>query len=68
MNEFLRKQRDLYRYLNDETLRMVNQGMTLRAIAETFTLPDSLAHYWSNRGYYGSIYHAVAATSVLHLR
>jgi len=45
----------------------VNQGMTMREIDETFTLPDSLAHYWSNRGYYGSVYHDVAATYVLYL-
>lgn len=65
--ELLEKQRDLYRYINDETLRMVNQGMTMREIAETFKLPDSLDKYWANRGYYGSIYHDVAATYVLYL-
>ena len=65
--ELLEKQRDLYRYINDETLRMVNQGMTMREIAEAFKLPDSLDKYWANRGYYGSIYHDVAATYVLYL-
>jgi alkyl sulfatase BDS1-like metallo-beta-lactamase superfamily hydrolase len=63
----LSKQRDLYRYINDETLRMVNQGKTMREIAEEFKLPDSLAHLWANRGYYGSVYHDVAATYVLYL-
>lgn len=63
----LSKQRDLYRYINDETLRMVNQGKTMREIAEQFKLPDSLAHMWANRGYYGSVYHDVAATYVLYL-
>lgn len=67
VTELLEKQRDLYRYINDETLRMVNQGMTMREIAEVFKLPDSLGHYWANRGYYGSIYHNVAATYVLYL-
>jgi alkyl sulfatase BDS1-like metallo-beta-lactamase superfamily hydrolase len=65
--ELLEKQRDLYRYINDETLRMANHGMTMREIAEAFKLPDSLAHFWANRGYYGSIYHDVAATYVLYL-
>jgi alkyl sulfatase BDS1-like metallo-beta-lactamase superfamily hydrolase len=65
--ELLEKQRDLYRYINDETLRMVNQGKTMREIAEDFKLPDSLDKYWANRGYYGSIYHDVAATYVLYL-
>lgn len=63
----LKSQRDLYRYINDETLRMLNQGMTMREIAENFKLPDSLANVWANRGYYGSVYHDVAATYVLYL-
>jgi len=67
VKELLEKQRDLYRYINDETLRMVNKGMTMREIADAFKLPDSLAHYWANRGYYGSVYHDVAATYVLYL-
>lgn len=46
---------------------MVNKGMTMREIAEDFKLPDSLGHFWANRGYYGSIYHDVAATYVLYL-
>ncbi len=46
---------------------MANQGMTMREIAESFKLPASLAHFWANRGYYGSVYHDVAATYVLYL-
>ncbi len=65
--ELLEKQRDLYRYINDTTLNMVNQGMTMREIAEAFELPESLNTFWANRGYYGSIYHNVAATYVLYL-
>jgi alkyl sulfatase BDS1-like metallo-beta-lactamase superfamily hydrolase len=65
--ELLEKQRDLYRFINDETLRMANQGMTMREIAEQLELPESLATFWANRGYYGSLYHDVAATYVLYL-
>ena len=65
--ELLEKQRDLYRYINDTTLNMLNQGMTMREIADEFELPDSLATFWANRGYYGSVYHDVAATYVLYL-
>ncbi|MCV3735607.1 MBL fold metallo-hydrolase (plasmid) [Rhizobium sp. TRM96647] len=67
VRELLSKQRDLYRFINDQTLHMVNQGMTMREIAEAFKLPDSLATFWANRGYYGSVYHDVAATYVLYL-
>jgi alkyl sulfatase BDS1-like metallo-beta-lactamase superfamily hydrolase len=65
--QLLRSQRDLYRFINDETLRMANQGMTMREIAESIKVPDSLANVWANRGYYGSVYHDVAATYVLYL-
>jgi alkyl sulfatase BDS1-like metallo-beta-lactamase superfamily hydrolase len=65
--ELLEKQRDLYRFINDETLRRANQGMTMREIAEQIVLPESLATFWANRGYYGSLYHDVAATYVLYL-
>lgn len=65
--ELLEKQRDLYRFINDETLRMANQGMTMREIAERIELPESLATFWANRGYYGSLYDDVAATYVLYL-
>jgi alkyl sulfatase BDS1-like metallo-beta-lactamase superfamily hydrolase len=65
--EHLQKQRDLYRFINDETLRMANQGLTMREIAEAIELPESLATFWANRGYYGSLYHDVAATYVLYL-
>ena len=63
----MRGQRDLYRFINDETLRLANEGYTRDEIAEQFKLPDSLAHLWSSRGYYGSISHDVKATYVLYL-
>lgn len=63
----LKLQRDLYRYINDETLRLANQGYTMVEIAERIELPESLNTYWSNRGYYGSLNHNVKATYVLYL-
>lgn len=63
----LKSQRDLYRYINDETLRMINHGYTRDEIAAKFKLPESLANTWSSRGYYGSISHNVKATYVLYL-
>lgn len=65
--DHLKKQRDLYRYINDQTLRLANHGYTMTEIAEQVELPPSLAHYWSNRGYYGSLNHNVKATYVLYL-
>ncbi|MDG3016387.1 alkyl/aryl-sulfatase [Speluncibacter jeojiensis] len=59
--EFLAQQRDLYRYIHDETLRLAAQGHTAVEIAERIELPQSLATFWANRGYYGSLNHNVKA-------
>jgi alkyl sulfatase BDS1-like metallo-beta-lactamase superfamily hydrolase len=67
VTKLIRQQRDLYRYINDETLHMTNQGLTEVEIAEEFKLPPSLAHFWASRGYYGSVSHDVKATYVLYM-
>jgi len=59
--EFLSLQRDLYAYLHDQTLRMMNQGLVGAEIAEQIELPPALEHAWSTRGYYGSVSHNVKA-------
>ena len=58
---FLAEQRDLYAYLHDQTLRMLNQGLTGIEIAEDFRLPPALDAAWHARGYYGSVSHNVKA-------
>jgi alkyl sulfatase BDS1-like metallo-beta-lactamase superfamily hydrolase len=59
--DLLRSQRDTYRYLHDETLRLANHGETMLEIAEQLALPAALARTWSSRGYYGSVNHNVKA-------
>jgi len=54
---FLEKQRDLYKYIHDQTMRLANAGYTPREIAENMELPPSLGTFLSNRGYYGSLRH-----------
>ncbi|GAA0985446.1 alkyl sulfatase dimerization domain-containing protein [Nocardiopsis tropica] len=56
---FLTGQRDLYAYLHDQTVRLINRGLTPREIAEELTLPPALDRQWANRGYYGSLSHNV---------
>jgi alkyl sulfatase BDS1-like metallo-beta-lactamase superfamily hydrolase len=63
----LRNGRDAYRYINDETLRLANHGLTPVEIAEQIELPKALAHDWSLRGYYGTVNHNVKATYVKYL-
>jgi alkyl sulfatase BDS1-like metallo-beta-lactamase superfamily hydrolase len=57
----LEKQRDLYAYLHDQTLRLLNKGHTGAEIAELIELPPGLAREWHCRGYYGSVSHNVKA-------
>jgi linear primary-alkylsulfatase len=59
--DYLSKQRDLYAYIHDQTLRMLNRGLTSREIAEELELPPELAAEWHCRGYYGSLSHNVKA-------
>lgn len=61
LTDFLGQQRDLYGYLHDQTLRMLNQGRTGLEIAEDITLPPALADVWNTHGYYGSVSHNVKA-------
>ncbi len=58
---FLAVQRDLYAYLHDQTLRLLNDGLTGPEIAEQLTLPPALEDSWHARGYYGSLNHNVKA-------
>jgi alkyl sulfatase BDS1-like metallo-beta-lactamase superfamily hydrolase len=59
--EMLRRHRDLYRYLHDQTLRLMNNGLTPTEIAAEIELPPELAETWSCRGYYGTVSHNVRA-------
>ena len=58
---FLSLQRDLYAYLHDQTLRLLNQGYTGVEIAEMFQMPPALDQAWHTHGYYGSVSHNVKA-------
>lgn len=67
VREFMEKQRDLYRYIHDETLRLAAHGFTMNEIAERVQLPVELSSYWANRGYYGSLSHNVKAVYQMYL-
>jgi alkyl sulfatase BDS1-like metallo-beta-lactamase superfamily hydrolase len=58
---FLTTQRDLYKYVHDQTLRMANHGATPKEIAEDLALPPTLAAEWHTRGYYGTLNHNAKA-------
>ncbi|MDX3323707.1 alkyl sulfatase dimerization domain-containing protein [Streptomyces sp. ME02-6979-3A] len=58
---YLSIQRDLYGYLHDQTLRLINKGWTGTEIAEHLPLPPALENAWSTHGYYGSVSHNLKA-------
>lgn len=64
---FLEKQRDMYKYLHDQTLRLANQGSTMTEIGEAIVLPASLGQEFYNRGYYGSVNHNVKSIYQMYL-
>ncbi len=61
IQDFLAKQRDTYKYIHDQTVRMMNSGLSPNEIAEQLTLPKSLQVDYFNRGYYGTVKHNAKA-------
>ncbi len=61
INAYWASQRDLFRFIHDQTLRLANRGYTPVEIANMIKLPESLDKHFFNRGYYGSVSHNVKA-------
>jgi len=59
---YLEEQRDIYRYIHDQTLRLANTGYTPREIADEVEEPEMMKRSFSVRGYYGTLNHNVKAT------
>jgi alkyl sulfatase BDS1-like metallo-beta-lactamase superfamily hydrolase len=64
---FLKKQRDLYKFIHDQSVRLLNHGLTSTEIAEKLRLPASFASEWSSRGYYGTLSHNAKAVYQFYL-
>lgn len=58
---YMARQRDLYKFIHDQTLRLAAHGMRPAEIAEVLRLPASLAQDWSCRDYYGTVSHNAKA-------
>lgn len=50
-------QRDLYRVIHDQTVRLANMGHTINEIPGLIEMPDAVASSFANRDYYGTISH-----------
>ncbi|CAN5638383.1 alkyl sulfatase dimerization domain-containing protein [soil metagenome] len=57
----LARQRDTYRFIHDQTLRLANHGQVAAEIAEDLRLPPALEGEPSSRGYYGTVNHNAKA-------
>lgn len=55
--DYLGNHRDAYQYLHDQSIRMMNDGLTGPEIARAIKYPDALASKWYNREYYGTLSH-----------
>jgi alkyl sulfatase BDS1-like metallo-beta-lactamase superfamily hydrolase len=55
--DYFGKQRDIYKYTHDQSVRLMNMGYTGEEISEMIKLPASLENTWSTRGYYGTLRH-----------
>jgi alkyl sulfatase BDS1-like metallo-beta-lactamase superfamily hydrolase len=58
---FLRTQRDAYKFVHDQTVRLMNHGYVGAEIAELVKLPASLSREWSTHSFYGSLKHNIKA-------
>lgn len=61
IRDFVANQRDLYKFIHDQTLRLANRGLTMTEIAEELRLPSGLDRQWYSHGYYGSLSHNAKA-------
>jgi alkyl sulfatase BDS1-like metallo-beta-lactamase superfamily hydrolase len=64
--DFLKKQRDGYKFIHDQTLRLASLGYTPREIADMLQMPEALRTSFSNRGYYGTLKHNAKAVYQLY--
>ncbi|MCW3171884.1 alkyl/aryl-sulfatase [Shewanella subflava] len=54
---YFKKQRDIYKFTHDQSVRLMNQGYTGEEISEMIKLPAELEQNWATRGYYGTLRH-----------
>lgn len=67
ITQFIKTHRDVYKYTHDQTVRLINAGLTPREIADTIKLPKSLSAHFGARGYYGDLRHNVKAVYQFYL-
>jgi alkyl sulfatase BDS1-like metallo-beta-lactamase superfamily hydrolase len=59
--DYWKKHRDMYKYIHDQSVNLMNKGYTGIEISNMVKLPPELDKQWYNRGYYGSVKHNTRA-------
>lgn len=67
INDFLVIQRDTYKFIHDQSVRLMNQGLTPNEIADQIELPEALNTSFHNQGYYGTAKHNARAVYQAYL-
>lgn len=67
ITQFITQHRDVYKYTHDQTVRLINAGLTPAEIADQIRLPKSLQTHFGARGYYGDLRHNVKAVYQFYL-
>jgi len=61
INKHVAKQRDTYKFMHDQVLRLANHGYTIDEVGDMVKMPEALDQTWASHGYYGSISHNARA-------
>ena len=61
IQDFLKKQRDTYKFVHDQTVRLLNHGYVAGEIAEIIKMPPALAQDMSTRAFYGDLKNNIKA-------
>lgn len=69
VRRYMEGQRDIYRFIHDQTVRLFNQGYTDKEVAEALDeiVPPALRGNWSTRSYYGTVKHNAKAVYQMYL-
>jgi len=59
--DYWKKQRDMYKYMHDQSVRLMNEGLVGSEIDEEMQFPPELGNFWPDRGYYGTLKHNTRA-------
>ena len=55
--DYWKKQRDMYKFIHDQSVNLMNKGYTGSEISERIQFPPSIDEFWPDRGYYGTLRH-----------